>query len=88
MAGCNVAALRGISAGMRFRVFVAAAVLCVTGIAGAQPPAAVDTSKIGPPIGARVPAISGVDQSGTTRTLRSISGPKGAMVVFFRSASW
>ena len=73
---------------MRFRVFLAAAALSVTGIAAAQPPAAVDTSKIGPQVGALVPAISGVDQFGSIRTWRSISGPKGAMVVFFRSASW
>ena len=54
---------------------------------GAQAPA-VDTSKIGPQVGATVPAVAGVDQSGTRRTLESVYGPKGAMLVFFRSADW
>ncbi len=56
--------------------------------AGAQTPPAVDTSKIGPQVGVAIPAISGVDQSGKPQTLSTVSGPKGAMVVFFRSADW
>ena len=28
------------------------------------------------------------DQNGKSRNLRSIMGPKGAMLVFFRSADW
>ena len=54
----------------------------------AQSPPAVDTSKIGPQVGAVVPPISGTDQFGRTQTLASIYGPKGAMLVFFRSADW
>lgn len=54
---------------------------------GAQAPA-VDTSTIGPQVGATVPPLSGVDQLGRTRTLASVAGPKGAMLVFFRSADW
>jgi hypothetical protein len=57
-----------------------------TGVA--QQPPAVDTSKIGPQVGATVPPVAGVDQSGTRLTLGSVSGPKGAMLVFFRSADW
>jgi hypothetical protein len=57
-------------------------------MAAAQAAPAVDTRSIGPQIGAAVPAFSGVDQSGTTRTLASVYGPKGAMLVFFRSADW
>jgi hypothetical protein len=57
-------------------------------VAAAQAPPPVDTSTIGPRVGAVVPPVSGVDQSGTTRTLGSIYGPKGAMLVFFRSADW
>jgi len=53
----------------------------------AQAPS-VDTSKIGPQVGAVVPPFEGVDQFGKTRTLQSVSGPKGAMLVFFRSADW
>jgi hypothetical protein len=42
----------------------------------------------GPPIGERVPDFSLIDQAGATRTLASILGPNGAMLVFFRSAEW
>jgi hypothetical protein len=28
------------------------------------------------------------DQHGITRSLRSLMGPKGAILVFFRSADW
>ena len=48
----------------------------------------IDTSAIGPQVGARVPAFSGVDQFGRTHSLESSLGPKGAMLVFFRSADW
>jgi hypothetical protein len=46
------------------------------------------TIKTGPEIGQQVPAFSAADQSGRTQTLQSIMGPKGAMLVFFRSADW
>jgi hypothetical protein len=46
------------------------------------------TSKLGPQVGERVPDFSLKDQNGKTRTLQSIMGPKGAMLVFFRSADW
>jgi hypothetical protein len=55
--------------------------------AAAQSPA-IDTSRIGPAVGARVPEFSGTDQSGRTRTMASLLGPQGAMLVFFRSADW
>ena len=44
--------------------------------------------QIGPLVGATVPAFSGVDQFGKSHTLASSVGPKGAMLVFFRSADW
>ena len=50
--------------------------------------AKIDVSKLGPQIGERVPTFSLTDQSGKTRTLESIMGPKGAMLVFIRSADW
>jgi peroxiredoxin len=46
------------------------------------------TIKTGPAVGQQVPAFSATDQSGRTQTLQSIMGPKGAMLVFFRSADW
>ncbi|MDP2321631.1 MAG: hypothetical protein Q8O42_20110 [Acidobacteriota bacterium] len=67
------------------------AILAVAlGVAGlsAQAPPAADTSKIGPQVGAVVPAFSGTDQFGKPHTLASVMGPKGAMLVFFRSADW
>lgn len=67
---------------------IAAALVLSASVLSAQAPAAVDTSKIGPQAGAAVPAFEGTDQFGTRRTLSSVSGPKGAMLVFFRSADW
>jgi peroxiredoxin len=52
----------------------------------AQLPPVLATAKIGPQVGATVPLVAGVDQTGTRRTLSSVSGPKGAMLVYFRSA--
>ena len=56
----------------------------------AQAPARpkVDVSKLGPQVGERVPDFSLKDPDGKTWTLQSIMGPKGAMLVFFRSADW
>ena len=56
----------------------------------AQPAAQekIDVSKLGPQVGQQVPDFSLKDQSGTTRTLDSIMGPRGAMLVFVRSADW
>ena len=48
----------------------------------------IDLSKLGPQVGQRVPDFSLVDQTGKTRNLRSILGPRGAMLVFIRSADW
>ena len=48
----------------------------------------IDVSKLGPRVGEHVPDFSLTDQTGKTWTLRSIMGPKGAMIVFFRSADW
>jgi hypothetical protein len=47
-----------------------------------------DVSKLGPQVGQRVPDFSLQDQSGKTWTLQSIMGPRGAMLVFYRSADW
>jgi peroxiredoxin len=39
-------------------------------------------------VGQQAPAFSATDQNGRTQDLKSIMGPKGAMLVFFRSADW
>ena len=66
---------------------LAVLVLMASGLGG-QAPAAIDTSKLGPQVGAVVPDFAGVDQFGKPQTLASAYGPKGAMLVFFRSADW
>ena len=48
----------------------------------------VDVAKLGPQVGERVPDFSLPDQTGKTRNLQSIMGPRGAMIVFYRSADW
>lgn len=42
----------------------------------------------GPPVGSKLPAFDLQDQSGNKHTLQSLLGPKGAMILFFRSADW
>jgi hypothetical protein len=70
----------------RSLVLVGAFVWGVAVIGGQAP--AVDISRIGPQVGSAVPSFSGVDQFGRTQTLESLSGPKGLMLVFNRSADW
>jgi cytochrome oxidase Cu insertion factor (SCO1/SenC/PrrC family) len=53
-----------------------------------QPRQKIDVSKLGPQVGDRVPDFSLKDQNGKDWTLQSIMGPKGAMLVFIRSADW
>jgi cytochrome oxidase Cu insertion factor (SCO1/SenC/PrrC family) len=48
----------------------------------------VNVEALGPKVGERLPPFSLNDQTGTQRTLQSIAGPKGAIIVFFRSADW
>jgi AhpC/TSA family len=48
----------------------------------------VDLSKLGPQVGQPVPDFNLKDQNGHSRSLESIMGPKGAMLVFYRSADW
>jgi hypothetical protein len=42
----------------------------------------------GPAVGAHVPAFQLPDQNGQRHDLASLYGPKGLMLVFFRSADW
>ena len=51
-------------------------------------PGRIDVSKLGPQVGDRVPDFSLKDQTDKVRSLQSIMGPKGAMLVFVRSADW
>jgi cytochrome oxidase Cu insertion factor (SCO1/SenC/PrrC family) len=57
--------------------------------AQSQPsPAAVNVEALGPQVGARVPDFTLPDQSGRQQSLSTLSGPKGLMLVFNRSADW
>lgn len=47
-----------------------------------------DIQKLGPQVGEAVPDFTLNDQQGRSRTLRSLLGPRGLMLVFFRSADW
>jgi hypothetical protein len=48
----------------------------------------IDVQKLGPQASERVPDFSLPDQNGKIWTQQSIMGPKGAMLVFVRSADW
>ena len=67
-------------------VAVVAAVTSGT-VATAQDPLP-DVDQFGPQVGETVPDFSLVDQFGETRTLQSLMGPNGLMLVFSRSADW
>lgn len=75
----------------QFLPFLAvAALLSAVGPLGhaQQPAPSVDTATVGPQVGAVVPPVSGVDQFGKSQSLATLSGPKGLMLVFSRSADW
>ena len=42
----------------------------------------------GPKVGETVPQFKALDETGKTRTLADLSGPKGLLFIFHRSASW
>jgi len=54
----------------------------------ATPRTTIDVSTLGPQVGQAVPDFSLADQTGTVWTRRSIMGPKGALLLFYRSADW
>jgi cytochrome oxidase Cu insertion factor (SCO1/SenC/PrrC family) len=55
----------------------------------ASPPAPPpDVQRLGPQVGQRVPDFTLVDQHAEQRSLRSLMGEKGLILVFSRSADW
>lgn len=53
------------------------------------PAAANPDFELGPQIGSVIPAIGApLDSTSTPRTLKSLMGPKGLVLFFFRAASW
>ncbi len=47
-----------------------------------------DNARTGVAIGEKVPRFEGVDQNGRMWDFESIKGPRGAMLLFYRSADW
>ena len=47
-----------------------------------------DDYRTGPAIGERVPPFELADQNGQRRTLDDLTGPRGLLLVFSRSADW
>jgi peroxiredoxin len=71
------------------RAAVLCALVAAATVAGfAQDVRRINVSKLGPQVGAMVPDFNLADQQGRKRTLQSVMGPKGAMIVFYRSADW
>ncbi len=48
----------------------------------------VDVDTVGPKVGDALPEFSLRDQGGHIRTLKSLLGSSGGVIVFFRSADW
>lgn len=69
-------------------VILLAVFLPLLAVATAARQAPVRPETLGPKVGERVPDFAGVDQDGRQRTLASVMGAQGAMIVFFRSADW
>ena len=65
-----------------------ASLLLVAAQAQAVPPPRPDPMELGPQVGQTLPAFQARDQDGRLRTFASLKGPKGLVLVFFRSADW
>jgi hypothetical protein len=50
--------------------------------------AAAEKVPTGPNPGEKIPAFSAADSTGRNRQLADLTGAKGLMLVFFRSADW
>ena len=53
-----------------------------------NPAASIDVQGIGPKVGEPLPDFTLRDQRGDAHSLKSLLGPSGAVIVFFRSADW
>ena len=65
---------------MRKATIVVGSLLCVVGLLPGR--------DYGPAIGSHMPDFTLRDQNGKSHTLQSLLGPKGAVILFFRSADW
>ena len=64
---------------------LAAVALGAALLASGRPASAFD---VGPAIGTKAPPITATTAGGAPATLAGVSGPKGVVLVFFRSAKW
>lgn len=69
---------------MRHVLIAAILALVIVASTGAQS----DISKLGPQVGGQAIDFDLSDQFGRRQTLATVAGPKGTMLVFFRSADW
>ena len=69
-------------------LWVVSAVGIVARQQSSTPVTTIDVETVGPKVGDALPEFSLRDQSGQVRSLRSLLGPNGAVIVFFRSADW
>ncbi|MGO8818304.1 MAG: hypothetical protein ACLQVG_26980 [Terriglobia bacterium] len=66
-----------------WRLLPALILLSACAVASAQ-----TAIKTGPEVGSTVPGFEAPDQNGSAQNLQSIMGPKGALLVFYRSSDW
>lgn len=63
--------------------------MLAAGTIAALPAGASDYQEAwGPPVGAEMPPITALDQSGTPRDLANLAGARGMLLFMVRSADW
>jgi cytochrome oxidase Cu insertion factor (SCO1/SenC/PrrC family) len=72
----------------RSAIVVACALVLSSALTAQRSAETIDVEKLGPRVGAAVPAFNLPDQTGQPRTLQSVMGRNGVVLVFFRSADW
>jgi hypothetical protein len=70
------------------RRILLAVLLATAAAARAQQPPIVNVTTLGPKVGETAPDFAAPDQDGRPRRLSALMGPKGALLVFYRSADW
>lgn len=73
---------------MRTIVGLMMAGVMVGAVVSAQQAQTVDVTTLGPQVGQKAIGFELPDQQGRRQTLASVAGPKGTMLVFFRSSDW
>ncbi len=72
----------------RYGTLLAATLLFSVPVMSQSSRAPIDVNALGPQVGESVPDFSLRDQNGEAQTLESIMGPRGALILFHRSADW